>query len=171
MNSTQNKLIGYCYDLLARRRYSIREMVKKLDLRNARLLEPCTDEELQQILAALLKANLINDNDFADFYISGQLRRKPIGKLKIRQQLRQKGISEDVIAHSINKATLDESELALQLLAKKAKIYQPSQLRDPKVQQRLIRYLASNGFSPAQSFQALKNISSHSIKMPLEEID
>lgn len=164
MNTRQNKLINYCYDLLAHRRYSIREMVTKLESRNTRLHELCTDLELQEILAALMKANLINDQDFAALYIDSQLRRKPVGKFKMRQQLRQKGISEEIIVQSLNKAALDEAELATQLLAKKAKLYQPSQLKDPKIQNRLLRFLASNGFNLNTSYRALKKLTSLEIE-------
>ena len=158
MNSQQKKLINYCYDLLARRRYSIREMVTKLESRNSRLQDLCTDQELQEIMAALVKANLINDQDYAFFYIDAQLRRKPVGKIKIRQQLRQKGIAEEIIAQSINVAELNETDLAKQLLLKKAGRYSQSQLKDTKVQNRLLRYLASNGFNMGTSYQAIKEL-------------
>lgn len=158
MNSNQQKLITYCYDLLARRRYSIREMVKKLETYNHKWSDLCSDQELQEVLAALIKANLLNDQDFAYFYLDAQIRRKPVGKLKIRQQLRQKGIDEKLITQTINKADLDEFTLAKQLLAKKAKLYQAKELQDNKIQARLLRYLASNGFNSGTSYRALKDL-------------
>ena len=165
MNKNQNKLINYCYDLLARRRYSIREMVQKLEARNTKYETLCADTELQEILAALLKANLINDKDFAYFYIEAQLRRKPIGKIKMRQQLRRKGITEEIIAQTLNKAELDESELAWKLLQKKANAYHIDQFKDPKIQNRLLRYLAGNGFTAGVCYQAFKKLSKVNLEL------
>lgn len=158
MNSNQKKILNYSYDLLARRRYSIREMVKKLEAHNHKLADLCNDQELEEILKALVKANLLNDNDFAFFYLDSQMRRKPVGKLKIRQQLRQKGIDEKIIAQALNKAELDEVSLARQLLAKKAKSYTVLELKDIKTQAKLLRYLASNGFTSSISYRALKDL-------------
>ncbi len=160
MNKNQQKLIHYCYDLLARRRYSIREMVKKLEARNAKMTEICSDQDLHQILESLAKANLLNDNDYANFYIDAQIRRKPVGRLKIRQQLRQRGLDEQVITQALNLAELDESVLAQKLLQKKIRHYQSSDLRDPKVRARLMRFLASNGFTLSQVKSALKHVNS-----------
>ena len=158
MNRHQQKLITYCYDLLAKRRYSIRDMVKKLEARNNKYETLCTDQELQQILESLCKANLLNDQDYADFYLDWQIRRKPVGKIKIRQQLRLKGIDENLIAQAFNKAELDEFTLAKKLLAKKAQSYQSQQLKDPKIRARLLRFLASNGYNSATSYRALKDL-------------
>lgn len=158
MNKNQQRLINYCYDLLARRRYSIHEMVKKLEGKNDRLTNICTDAELKEILEALLKANLINDQDYAFFYIENQVRNKPAGKIKLRFQLRRKGISEDIIVQTLNKAELNELELANDLLRRKARPFAHQQLKEDKIKNRLLRYLASNGFNGATSYQAYKTL-------------
>lgn len=161
MNSKQQKLIHYCYDLLARRRYSIHEMVTKLEARNHKSAEPSTEEELKQILEALAKANLLNDRDYASFYLDSQLRRKPVGPLKIKMQLRKRGIDEEIIVQTLNTAQLDSFELAKQLLSKKIKPCSLDQLADKKNQARLLRYLAGNGFSASIAFKAIRELVSH----------
>ncbi len=158
MNKLQQKLTHYCYDLLARRRYSIHEMVTKLEAKNHRSAEQCTDQELQEILEALIQANLLNDHDYAGFYLDNQLRRKPVGKAKIRQQLRARGIDETIISRTLNRTDIDELELARQLLQKKAKAYTVRQLADQKIQARLMRYLAGNGFRGEICFKVLKEL-------------
>lgn len=158
MNKKQQKLIHYCYDLLARRRYTIHEMVTKLEARNHKSLEPCTEEELKELLEALVKANLLNDRDYAHFYLDSQIRRKPVGPLKIKMQLRKKGIDEDIIVQALNTAQLDAFELAKQLQAKKIRQCSNDQLADQKTKARLLRYLAGNGFSASIAFRAIKEV-------------
>jgi regulatory protein len=158
MNKNQQKLTNYCYDLLARRRYTIREMVRKLEARNHKYETLCTDQELQELLEALVKANLLNDRDYANFHIDAQLRTKPVGKTKIRMQLRRKGIEESIITQALNLADLDELALARQLLTKKVRPYSSAQLSDQKIQARLLRYLASNGFRGDVCYKALKDL-------------
>lgn len=155
MNSRQQKLLNYCYDLLARRRYSIREMVTRLEARNHKSTDPCSEDELKWILEGLLKANLLNDRDYASFYLESQLRRKPVGPIKIKMQLRHRGIDEDIIKQVINAAQLDALQLARELLGKKTRLYTAAQLRDQKVRARLLRFLAANGFEAVTAGRAL----------------
>ncbi len=161
LNKNQKKLVHYCYDLLARRRYSIHDIVRKLESYNHKKGDLCTDGELKEILEGLIKSNLLNDQEYANMYLDSQIRRKPVGKIKIKMQLRKKGIDEDMINQAINLAELDEEQLAKELLEKNAKKYSHEQLSDPKIQARIIRFLGSNGFNGSLSYQVFKNYLRH----------
>ena len=166
LNKNQQKLLHYCYDLLARRRYTIHEMVKKLEAYNHKKESICTDEELKEILEALIKANLLNDQEFATLYLDSQIRKKPVGKLKIRMQLRKKGIDEEIINQTINLADLDEFKLAKQLFEKKVKTLSQDQLLEQKKQAKLVRYLASNGFNGNLAYRIIKEYLLHHVQVP-----
>jgi len=174
MNKQQQKLLHYSYDLLATRRYTIREMIKKRDAKNQKITAPCTDSELEEIMASLIKSNFLNDKLYAEFFIDAQTRRKPTGAFKLKQQLKLKGIDPALISQAINTAALDETELARQLLQKKLKslhlpaeaLTNPAQLdtqlarrlhsdQQLKLKQKLFRYLQSNGFSASTIFNLL----------------
>lgn len=179
MNKQQQKLLHYSYDLLATRRYTIREMIKKLDSKNQKTSTPCGESELEEILASLIKSNFLNDKIFAEFFIDAQTRRKPTGIFKLKQQLKLKGIDQTIVNQAINTAALDEQQLARQLLQKKLQ-----SLRLPKtafstaldldnyldrhlqfeqqikLKQKLFRYLQSNGF-PASTIFNLLNTEGH----------
>lgn len=156
LSKNQQKLLNYCYNLLAKRRYSIHEITRKLTEYNHKKEDICSEEELKEILEGLVKANLLNDEDYANLYIDSQLRRKPTGTIKIKMQLRRKGIDENVISKAINLAALDEKVLAMELLEKKTKTYPLKEIKDHKTQARLIRLLASNGFNSGLAYKALK---------------
>ena len=174
MNKQQQKLIHYSYDLLATRRYTIREMIKKLDGKNQRNATACTAVELEEILSSLIKSNLLNDKVFAECFIDAQTRRKPTGIFKLKQQLKLKGVDQNIISQAINTANLDETQLARQLLQKKL---QSLRLPKPnfstskeldnyldrhlqfeqqiKLKQKLFRFLQSNGFGASTIFNLL----------------
>lgn len=171
MNKQQQKLLHYSYDLLALRRYTIREMIKKLEGKNRKSLTPCADSELEEILTSLIKSNFLNDKIFAEFFIDAQIRRKPTGVMKLKQLLKSKGIDQDVINQAINTAALDEQQLARQLFQKKlqslrlpkAASIDPNALdnylarhlkfeEQAKLKQKLYRYLQSNGFAASTIF-------------------
>ena len=157
MNQQQKKLIVYTYDLLARRRYTVREMIKKLDLANQKSPEPLTEEQLKEILEALIQANLLNDREFAQFHIDAQVRRKPIGSLKIKKQLQLKGIAPELIEKALNAAHLDEIGLALKALDKKLNLLNLNRAAmDLKSKQKICRYLQGLGFKNEVIYSTLK---------------
>ncbi len=146
MNKNQLKILNYTYSLLTRRRYSIREIIKKIDNYNTKYSNLCSESELEEILVSLKTANLINDNDYAYFFIDSQIRSKPVGTLKIKQKLYQKGIDQEVIQANLNKFALNEYELAEKLLNKKIKNISNNKLSSEKTKLKIIRYLSNNGF-------------------------
>ena len=178
MNKQQQKLLHYSYDLLATRRYTISEMIKKLDGKNQKITSPCTADELAEILASLIKSNFLNDKTFAEFFIDAQIRRRPTGIFKLKQQLKLKGVEPAIIMQAINSAALDETLLARHLLQKKLASMRitPADLETPssfdsyldrhlhhtqqlKLKQKLYRHLLSHGF-PATTISKLLNTAS-----------
>ncbi|MDQ5913663.1 MAG: regulatory protein [Patescibacteria group bacterium] len=120
--------------LIYARPRSEREIVTKLKLKK---LEP---EEIEELVAKLKKAELLNDQHFAEWWVEGRKNSKPISKRKLQNELSQKGIkadiSQDVIANNFSEE--DELESLKKLIEKKKDKYPD--------QQKLMAYLASKGF-------------------------
>lgn len=144
MNTLQNKILLYSYDLLARRRYTVKEMIKKLDTRNQKTPTPLTETELAEIISKLIDSNFLNDHDYALFYIDSQVRKKPQGIRALKHNLYLKGIDQEIIDQKINQASLDEFDLAKQALDKKH--FQNISKLPAKEQAKVARFLASRGF-------------------------
>ncbi|MCC6643827.1 regulatory protein RecX [Candidatus Peregrinibacteria bacterium] len=160
MNEQQKKLLNYALTLLAKRRFTIREMVRKLEARNRKSAQPCQDSELQLVLEKLVKSNFLNDQDYAYFFVESRTNGniyKPIGPHKIRAKLQQKGIDIEHIDQALQQADFNEQQMALDLLERKIKSLDQTVLKQQKVQARLLRYLQNNGFSMNICYKTLQS--------------
>lgn len=167
MTTAQKYLLNYALTILAKRRFTVSEMVRKLEARNRKSPAPMSDQDLQEILEKLIKSNFLNDRDYAYFYIEGRTngQYKPVGSIKIRAKLRQKGIDQAHINAAISQLEPDEYSLAKSLLSRKIKNLQPSDLREQKTQAKLARFLQSNGFNTDVTYKTLRSL----INAPIEE--
>ena len=101
---------------------------------------------IDPLVAELIASDFINEERFAEAYVSGKFNIKRWGREKIRKHLRMKQIS----AYSVEKAlkqisTEDYRKTILKLMAKKSADFKPS---DSAYQRRakLHNYLASKGY-------------------------
>jgi regulatory protein len=83
------------------------------------LLKKEYDEPVvEQVLARLNELNLLNDRDFARFWIEQRETFKPRSQRALRQELYQKGISREIIDEAIS--GVDETAAARKAAQKKA---------------------------------------------------
>lgn len=73
---------------------------------------------VEQVLARLTELNLLNDREFARFWIEQRETFKPRSQRALRQELYQKGISPDIIDEAIS--SVDETAAARKAAQKKA---------------------------------------------------
>lgn len=125
--------------MLAERSCSRREIERKLTL--ARFEPDVTD----LVLFKLEKENLLNDREFAMQWVHSRSRK--YGASRIRQELRTKGIDED-IASEILEDLSEEDQLrqAVALAVKKIRSLQPS-CEEKKWKQRITSFLVRRGYS------------------------
>ena len=125
--------------MLAERSCSRREIERKLTL--ARFDPDVTD----LVLFKLEKENLLNDREFAMQWVHSRSRK--YGASHIRQELRTKGIDED-IASEILEDLSEEEQLrqAVALAVKKIRSLQPS-CEEKKWKQRITSFLVRRGYS------------------------
>jgi regulatory protein len=79
---------------LARREYGIEELRRKLVLRGA---EP---DIAQQVVSRCSEQDLVSDERFTEMYVRMRIRRL-FGPMKIRGELRQRGIPDPLIASAL----------------------------------------------------------------------
>lgn len=114
------------------------------------------DEEAEPLIQELITQNYLNEERFARAFVGGKFRVKKWGRLKIRQEMKLKGLSNDLIQKSLLEIDGDAYEETLkELLSKKVQGLkgEPSQ-----VKQKLLRFALSRGFESDIVWEVLKGI-------------
>ncbi len=102
------------------------------------------DEEKEKIIKKLKEEKLIDDLEFARWFLEQRQTFRPKGSYALRQELRQKGIGEKIIDQVLpNKE--EELSLAKKALVKAEKKYASFLGREKK--EKLMAYLRRRGFS------------------------
>ncbi|MCJ7656558.1 MAG: recombination regulator RecX, partial [Candidatus Atribacteria bacterium] len=87
----------YLLRLLSRRIYSRYEISRKLNSKGY------SENIIANLFLWLENNNYINDELFAEMWVQFRLQNKPIGRYKLNQELRIKGIKQDIIQKAIDK--------------------------------------------------------------------
>lgn len=103
-----------------------------------------TSEMIQEVVSRLESQNYINDQDFARYFIENRHQNKGISTKRLIQELKIKGIDSDIIEQAMfdqgtGNLSRDE-EVEIEKMIKK-------QLRKTSDRQKIIAYLARQGFS------------------------
>ncbi|UIR56911.1 RecX family transcriptional regulator [Sphingobacterium sp. SRCM116780] len=102
-------------------------------------------EDVELIISQLISENFLNEERFAIAYTLGKLRMKSWGKIKIKQALKFKKVSEPLIKIAFSKIDLDEYESkASDLIDKKRLLLKD---KDPYIlKNKIFQYALSRGF-------------------------
>jgi len=119
-----------------------------------RLRKTFSEATCQNVIQELQQKNLLNDADFAAFWIENRLQFKPKGRQVLFQELRQKGVEGRVIEGVLNEAfPKDERKVAEALLHSRRRLLKRN---DPKSTQKMYRYLRNRGFQHELIAELLK---------------
>ena len=135
-------------DYLSRREHSSHELFQKL------LLKDYEADDISETLQRLTDQGLLSDSRFTEAFINQRIN-SGSGPLKIHAELRQKGISDAMIASFLNgrdglNVLWQESALAVRI-----KKYGSEPPADLKEKARQSRFLQSRGFSSEQTRYAM----------------
>lgn len=124
-------------DLLARREHSYAELLRKLQQRGA-------SREMAEIeLDRLQEEGLLSDERFCEAYVHARSQRG-YGPLRLREELRQRGVAEGLIERELQSAERDWPTLARVAFAKRFPEGPATDIRERARQQRFMQY---RGFS------------------------
>jgi regulatory protein len=101
-----------------------------------------SDAQIEAVTARLKRAGLVDDEEFARFWIENRERFRPRGLRALRYELRSKGIGDDVIDQAL--AGIDVSESAYRAAGKKVR--QWNHLDRKTFDRKMVEYLARRGF-------------------------
>lgn len=98
-----------------------------------------------ELLKKLKHLELLDDEKFAKWWVEQRIEFKNKSKRVIQMELRQKGISKDIIDSVLEETPVDEEKMARELLEKKT--YKWKNLEPRIARQKMSQYLAGKGFS------------------------
>ena len=134
-------------DYLSRREHASHELTQKL------LAKGYEEDDVSAALARLTEQGLLSDARFTEAFINQRMTRGS-GPLKIRAELRQKGVSDAMIAEFLDERDPLWRESAQAVRSKKYGSELPSDLKE---KMRQSRFLQSRGFSTEHTRYALRD--------------
>lgn len=105
-----SRLLGFAYHYLSYRARTTKEIEKYL--RKKAEKHKFTPEVVETAFSALKTEGYINDESFIESFIYSRSQNKPKGKYALTTELRQKGISPDLIETYLTNNPVDENPLA-----------------------------------------------------------
>lgn len=124
----------------AYRERSVSEVRTKLKTMGA------SEADTTALIQELINENFIDESRYARAFASDKFRFNKWGKIKIRQQLRQKQVDEDEIDKALNALPIKEyREMIKSLVEQKQKSLPVDQEHNQK-KQKVIRFLLQKGF-------------------------
>jgi len=116
------------------------------------------DDDAKPVIAELIAQNYLNEERFARSFARGKFRVKKWGRLKIRQEMKLRGLSNELIQKGLTEIDGDAYEEVLRdLLEKKARSLRGESLA---VKQKIVRFALSRGFESDIVWDLLKTIGS-----------
>jgi regulatory protein len=100
-------------------------------------------KRVRGVVEKLKKENVLNDSEFANWWVEQRLTFRPKGKIALRRELQQKGIGNDIISEVL--ASLDEVEAAKRVVEKKSRMFKGQS--SMQARRKLIALLQRRGFS------------------------
>ncbi len=115
------------------------------------------DPVIKETLAFLKEKGFINDQDFTRAWIESRLKR-PFGLKRIRQELRLKGITEELIRSHIEALKGNYCEEEVVLTIAEERFNQLKGIEPQKARQRVFAYLMRRGFSSDAAIAAMHKL-------------
>lgn len=112
--------------------------------------------DVEQIISDLISENFLNEERFAKAYVLGKFRMKSWGKVKIKQHLKAKRVSEPLIRIALREIDLDDYESKLEEIITKKRLEFGDKLSLSE-KAKLIHFLQSRGFESDLIFSKLKS--------------
>lgn len=145
------KALNYCFLLLKFRPRSENEIYKKL--KKKRFVEPV----IKKVIFSLKEKGFIDDNSFAREWIESGIR-KTLGLIRLKDELRQKGVADRIIEANIEKIRNNYSEEEVVSKVVKEQLNKLTDINLEKAKRRIYGYLFRRGFTSETIIDAINKL-------------
>lgn len=102
-------------------------------------------DESEAIITWLIENNYLNEERFARLFAGSKFRQKKWGRIKIRQELKMRGVSDHCLKAGMSEIDVDDYMVTLQeVIEKKSKDIKDS--NKLIIKQKLVKFALSRGF-------------------------
>ena len=116
-------------------------------------------EEADEIIAELITMNYLSEERFAKTYAGGKFRMKNWGKMKIKQELHRRGLTEYSIQQGMKEIPQDAYLTGLkELLAKKRELLLRTETDQFKLKQKLVRFALGKGYESELVWKTIEEL-------------
>lgn len=129
----------------------LREKIRK----KRKEAEPQADDYIHTIVSKLKETSGINDKEFVEWWVKERTYFKPRGEKLLTMELRQKGISPELIRSYFDKNPVDESSLLQKIVQKKA-FHRDLSIK--KEYERFVQQLLRKGFAYGEIKKAIEEL-------------
>ncbi len=136
-------------DQLTGRARTRRELADKLSARNV------PDELAAGLLDRFEEVGLVDDSAFARAWVADRQRSKGLAPRALAQELRRKGIDDEVAKEALDDVSAESQEEAARTLVRR-KLRSVRGLDDVVATRRLVSLLARKGYSASMAFRVVK---------------
>lgn len=135
---------------LARREHSALELRRKLEKAG---FDPA---DIEHVLSQLQQADLQSDERFSESYVRSRINRG-YGKTRIRMELQERGVADELIKDSLQQAEVDWFALAAEVRSKRFGEQDPEDFKSRAKQQRFLQYRGFSHDEITESFNLTDN--------------
>ena len=116
-------------------------------------------DEADEIIAELISQNYLSEERFAKTYAGGKFRMKNWGKMKIKQELHRRGLSEYSIQQGMKEIPEEsyQTRLTEDLIKKKAQLLR-TETDKFKLKQKLVRFALGKGYESELVWKTVENL-------------
>jgi regulatory protein len=118
---------------------------------------------IDEVLQRLSKAGFVDDVEFAQFWVENRKRHRPRGPWALRDELRRKGVPNDVIEQVLEDEDLEQKKGATQVAEKKLRRLRG--LDERTFRRRMWGYLKRRGFD----YEICRQVTDHFWEIASEE--
>lgn len=115
-------------------------------------------DESEQIIVWLIENNYLNEERFARIFAGSKFRQKKWGRIKIRQELKMRGVSDYCLRVGLSEIDGDDYMETLQSIIQKKSLEVKE--NNPLIKkQKIVKYALSKGFEQDLVFDVVRNLS------------
>lgn len=137
-------------DQLTGQARSRKQLADKLAAKNV------PDDLAAQLLDRFEEVGLVDDAEFARSWVASRQPGKGLARRALAEELRRKGIPDDVAREALDEIDPDDEEAAARALVRK-KLRSLSGVDSDKATRRLVGMLARKGYAPGLAFAVVKD--------------